>query len=234
MTVYDPTIGTDPVQTPTQVDSLKLTLTDHPLILSSGQVSDRPETLDRKVSKGSGDLSVRGAAGSGDPRRAQEDHARIGPFPRLGARLGCPSRATAPRTDACWAQVSRPRPVGDRRSPKTRDLTVNPGVRVGRPEHSRGQPRSASIRSLSAERGSPLLTAPAKPSNRCRAASHSLSVNWGLGLGRRHAPRWASAVSAVSLDARMPSPTPNRRQSSAATQSTAPSPEAAAARPTAS
>ncbi|OIP01818.1 MAG: hypothetical protein AUJ96_17135 [Armatimonadetes bacterium CG2_30_66_41] len=40
-------------------------------VLSSGQVSDRPETLDRKVSKGSGDLSVRGAAGSGDPRRAQ-------------------------------------------------------------------------------------------------------------------------------------------------------------------
>ncbi|PIZ46322.1 MAG: hypothetical protein COY42_10890, partial [Armatimonadetes bacterium CG_4_10_14_0_8_um_filter_66_14] len=27
-------------------------------VLSSGQVSDRPETLDRKVSKGSGDLSV--------------------------------------------------------------------------------------------------------------------------------------------------------------------------------
>ena len=39
-------------------------------VASSGQVSDRPETLDRKVSKGSGDLSVRGAAGSGDPRRA--------------------------------------------------------------------------------------------------------------------------------------------------------------------
>jgi len=46
----------------------------HPL--SSGQVSDRPETLDRKVSKGSGDLSVRGAAGSGDPRRAAFSVAR--------------------------------------------------------------------------------------------------------------------------------------------------------------
>jgi len=34
VTVYDPTIGTDPVQTPTQVDSLKLTLTDHPLIIA--------------------------------------------------------------------------------------------------------------------------------------------------------------------------------------------------------
>ena len=55
------------------------------------------------------------------------------------------------------------------------------------PAYSRARP--ASMRSLSAERGSPLLTAPAKRSNRCRAASHSPSANCGLGLGRRHVPR---------------------------------------------
>ena len=32
--VYDPTIGTEPVQTHRGVDALKLTLSDHPLILA--------------------------------------------------------------------------------------------------------------------------------------------------------------------------------------------------------
>ena len=32
--VYDPTVGTEPVQTAGEVDSLKLTLSDHPLILA--------------------------------------------------------------------------------------------------------------------------------------------------------------------------------------------------------
>jgi hypothetical protein len=32
--IYDPTIGTDPIKTSTAVDSLKLTLSDHPLILA--------------------------------------------------------------------------------------------------------------------------------------------------------------------------------------------------------
>jgi len=40
-------------------------------VLSSGQVSDRPETPDRKVSKGFGDLSVR-------ERRGQETLAEHG------------------------------------------------------------------------------------------------------------------------------------------------------------
>ena len=32
--IYDPTIGTEPIKTSTAVDSLKLTLSDHPLILA--------------------------------------------------------------------------------------------------------------------------------------------------------------------------------------------------------
>ncbi len=32
--VYDPTVGTEPVQTHNNVDSLVLTLTDHPLIIA--------------------------------------------------------------------------------------------------------------------------------------------------------------------------------------------------------
>jgi hypothetical protein len=32
--VYDATVGTDPVQTLTAVDSVKLTLTDHPFIIA--------------------------------------------------------------------------------------------------------------------------------------------------------------------------------------------------------
>jgi hypothetical protein len=32
--VYDPTIGTEPTQTANGVDSLKLTLSDHPLVIA--------------------------------------------------------------------------------------------------------------------------------------------------------------------------------------------------------
>src|SRR5262249_28844344 len=35
--VYDPTVGTEPVQTPGDVDSLKLTLSDRPVIIAIGQ-----------------------------------------------------------------------------------------------------------------------------------------------------------------------------------------------------
>lgn len=34
VTIFDPTIGTDPIQTPTRIESLKLTLSDHPLVLA--------------------------------------------------------------------------------------------------------------------------------------------------------------------------------------------------------
>jgi hypothetical protein len=32
--IYDPTTGVEPVQTPTNVSSLELTLSDHPIILA--------------------------------------------------------------------------------------------------------------------------------------------------------------------------------------------------------
>jgi hypothetical protein len=41
--VYDPTIGTEPVQTHTGVDSLKLTLSDHPLIIAIPTQASRTE-----------------------------------------------------------------------------------------------------------------------------------------------------------------------------------------------
>jgi hypothetical protein len=34
VTVYDPTVGTEPVQTAGAVDSLKVKLSDHPLIIA--------------------------------------------------------------------------------------------------------------------------------------------------------------------------------------------------------
>ena len=41
--VYDPTVGTEPVQTHTGVDSLKLTLSDHPLIIAIPTKASRTE-----------------------------------------------------------------------------------------------------------------------------------------------------------------------------------------------
>jgi hypothetical protein len=37
--VYDPTVGNDPVRTLTGVDSLELTLSDHPLIIELSKVA---------------------------------------------------------------------------------------------------------------------------------------------------------------------------------------------------
>ena len=36
-TVYDPTVGTGPIQTLSRADSLKLTLSDHPIIITLAQ-----------------------------------------------------------------------------------------------------------------------------------------------------------------------------------------------------
>jgi hypothetical protein len=35
--VYDPTIGTEPIQTASKAASLKLTFSDHPLVITMGQ-----------------------------------------------------------------------------------------------------------------------------------------------------------------------------------------------------
>ena len=77
-------------------------------VLSSGQVSDRPERLDRKVSKGSGDLSVRGAAGSGDPRRAQTSSSTLTCARSLrttiNVRRGCVTASgISATTSASWS-----------------------------------------------------------------------------------------------------------------------------------
>ncbi len=34
VTIYDPTIGVEPVQTPTNVSSIELTLSDHPVVIA--------------------------------------------------------------------------------------------------------------------------------------------------------------------------------------------------------